>query len=186
MKKTLSIFLSMIAVLLVSTAVYADTGLQKDFSLKQWNALNNDGPNNVFSLTENYNAALKIESIYNFKEEKTHPFMVQAVSGDVESIKAEIARLKKKKSTSLIGAGALAALAAFLVYEAIVYEDTKRTSQIGESRGIQNRGIGRVGFVAGAALSLGVGVMLVSGASKAGKAIKAYEKELKDAAAVQK
>jgi len=72
----------MIAVLLLSTAVYADTGLQKDFSLKQWNALNNDGPNSVFSLTENYNAALKIESIYNF--EKTHPFMAQAVSGDVE------------------------------------------------------------------------------------------------------
>ncbi len=184
MKKTLSIFLSMIAVLLLSTAVYADTGLQKDFSLKQWNALNNDGHNNVFSLTENYNAVLKIESIYNF--EKTHPFMVQAVSGDVESIKAEIARLKKKKSTSLIGAGVLGALAAFLVYEAIIYEDTERTSQIGESRGIQNRGIGRVAWIAGAGLSIVISAMLVSSASKTGKAIKAYEKELKNAAAVQK
>lgn len=184
MKKTLSIFLSMIAVLLLSTAVYADTGLQKDFSLKQWNALNNDGPNNVFSLTENYNAALKIESIYNF--EKTHPFMAQAVSGDVESIKAEIARLKKKKSTSLIGAGALAALAAFFVYEAIIYEDPERSTQVEESGGTSNRGIGRVVWVAGAGLSIGIGVMLVNGASKAGKAIKAYEKELKDAAAVQK
>jgi hypothetical protein len=184
MKKTLSIVLSMIAVLLLSTAVFADTGLQKDFSLKQWNALNNDGLNNVFSLTENYNTALKIESIYNF--EKTHPFMVQAASGDVESIKAEIARLKKKKSTSLIGAGVLTALAAFFVYEAIIYEDPERTNQVDESRGTSNRGIGRIGWVAGAGFCVVISAMLVGGASKAGKAIKAYEKELKDAAAVQK
>jgi len=186
MKKTLAIFFSVMAVLLLSTVIYANTGLQKDFSLQQWDALDADGLNYVFSLTENYNTALKIESVYNFKGKKTHPFMVQEDFGDIESIKAEIARLKKKKSTSWIGAGVLAALAAVCIYGAVSYEDTERTNQLDQAGGTSNRGMGRVGFIAGAVLSLGIGAMLVGSASKSGKAIKAYEKELKNAAALQK
>jgi hypothetical protein len=136
-----------------------------------------------FSLKKNYQEEMPSIN-FSFSGES----LVQQFTGqnpEVDKIKLEIIKLKKKRRGSLYGAFGMGVLGGGLLYLFAVGGKGSGQSQERE-RETATISIARILPLAGAIISWAVTWALVSDTNKKGKAIKAYEQELKKLESQQK
>ncbi len=107
-------------------------------------------------------------------------YMAQAYSErptDAESIKQEIQKLKKKRRGSIFGAAGLGILGGGLFYLFLTYKPSGESQE--REREEASLSGGKIFPLGGALICWAVTIALISDASKKGKAIKAYQEELK-------
>ena len=100
----------------------------------------------------------------------------------VESLRAEIQHLKKRRMTSLLVSVGLVGLGSFFLYEFINFEQSERSSQEGGTQdvdeGRSNTSMGKGIRLAGFAASYVISIVLITDVAKKSKAIKQYRQEL--------
>ncbi len=138
-----------------------------------------------FSLKENYETRVSLPDPEALRE----ALIAYQEADRAESIKGEIARLKKTKSTNIVVAAGFIGAGAFLMYEFFNYQTAIRESQEGTTQnpdeGRSNTSLGKAIRLGGSLVSFIVSVVLFSDVAKKNKAIKSYKKELENLSKAQ-
>jgi hypothetical protein len=184
MKKMTAIFLLAIFVNFISAHAYVNEETSSNFKLSQSSLFSLSESKGEFSLKKNYQEEIEGMNVLFFGYERYGFQEYSRGSSKVESLKQEIMLLKKKKRSSLFGAIGTGALGGGLFYLFIIYkaggqsqERERETAQISAMKILP---------LAGAAVSWAITITLIGDMKKKGKAIKAYEEELKKLGEEQK
>ena len=171
MKKLSAIICLAAFVLFFTVTSYA--GLDSnDFSLSKRDA--------GFSLTHTYEVATP--SLELNRAELRNTLINSQDERKVESLRAEIQHLKKRRTTSLLVSIGLVGLGSFFLYEFINFEQGTRSTQEGGTQDVDegrtNTSIGKGIRLAGFAASYVISIVLITDVAKKSRAIKQYRQEL--------
>ena len=178
MRKLFSVICLISFVLLFTVASYAGHD-SNDFSLSKRNA--------GFSLAQNYEVVTP--SLELDRADLRNALINSQDERKVESLRAEIQHLKKRRTTSLLVSVGLIGLGSYFLYEFINYEEGTRESQEGETQevdlGRSNTSIGKGIRLAGFGASYVISIVLITDVAKKSKAIKQYKQELQELSEAQ-
>ena len=183
MKKIVVSLLLVSFVYFISIQAFPSQELLSRFELSKASPSSGFKLGEEFSLKKNYQEEMPSIN-FSFSGES----LVQQFTGqnpEVDKIKLEIIKLKKKRRGSLYGAIGMGVLGGGLFYLFVTYKGPRTQSQERE-REEAEASSNKIFPLAGALICWATTWTLASNASKKGKAIKAYEQELKKLEGQQK
>lgn len=175
MKKLVVSLLLVAFVYFISIQAYPSQELLNRFELSKSSSSLGSKFAEDFSLKKNYK-----EEMPGINVSLSDESLIQQITGqnpEVDTIKLEIVKLKKKRKASLYGAIGMGVLGGGLFYLFVSYWGSGQSQERERERAKISGG--KIFPLVGALISWAVTWALVSDASKKGKAIKAYEQELK-------
>jgi len=182
MKKIVVSLLLLSFVYFISIQAFPSQEILNRFELSKASPSSGSKLSEEFSLKKNYQQ--EMPSIdFSFSDES----LVQQFTGqnpEVEKIKLEIKNLKKKRKGSLYGAIGLGVLGGGLFALFVSYWGSGQSQEVAREKAKISGG--KIFPLVGALISWAVTWALLADASKKGKAIKAYEEELKKLEGQQK